>query len=123
MEDNNEFYISISSTVLQDEKLSPTDKLTLGYICNLTHLKGYCWASNKSIAQKLNICEKTIQVTINKLANLNYIFKWKQKKGKIVYRVITTNENLIRSNKNLESLIQETRNIEVFDYDWLNDEE
>lgn len=122
MNNENIFYIKIPSTILLDEKLNSNDKLILAFICNLTHLKGYCWASNKSISQKLRICEKTIQNSINKLLNLDYIVKWKQKKGQLVYRLITTNENLINSEDNLQKLMDKTRKIEVFDYDWLNDD-
>lgn len=63
----------IPSFILYNEKLTDKDKLVYCVISNLTHEKGYCWCSNKYIAELLNCSPLTISRSISKLNKLKYI--------------------------------------------------
>lgn len=60
--------------VLSDKNLSSTEKLLIGLIISLTLNKGYCFASNKYLANFLNISTRTISDCLSKLKVQNYIF-------------------------------------------------
>lgn len=120
MKNENNYYIKIPKNILNDSKLKSNDKLIFGIINNLTYLKGYCWASNQIISNELNISNKTVQSSLNRLLKYKYIFKWKQKKGNIVYRFLTTNDEILKSNDNIKNIIDKPNN-DLFDYNWLED--
>jgi len=63
----------IPATILFDNELNDRDKIIYAIISNLTHERGYCWASNKYLAQKLDCNAKTISRAIKKLSDRNYI--------------------------------------------------
>lgn len=60
--------------VLSDKNLSSTDKLLIGLIISLALNKGYCFASNKYLANFLNISTRTISDCLSKLKTQKYIF-------------------------------------------------
>ena len=63
----------IPATILFDNKLNDRDKIIYSIISNLTHERGYCWASNKYLAEKLDCTIITIQRALKKLSDRNYI--------------------------------------------------
>ena len=63
----------IPATILFDHELNDRDKIIYAIISNLTHDRGYCWASNKYLAEKLDCNAKTISRAIKKLSDKNYI--------------------------------------------------
>lgn len=63
----------IPATILFDHELSDRDKIIYAIISNLTHDRGYCWASNKYLAQKLDCSIITIQRALKKLSDRNYL--------------------------------------------------
>lgn len=118
--ETTKWYFKFDIDILNNKYLNMTEKVLLNLIIHFSKLKGYCWASNKQIAELCALSEKTVQSAINKLLKLNYISKWKQKKGKIVYRIITTNQELFKSNNDLKNFINKV-DIELIDYDWLTE--
>ena len=63
----------IPSEILYSKNLNDKDKLVFAVISNLTHDKGYCWASNKYISEILNCSSITISRSISKLDKLGFI--------------------------------------------------
>lgn len=119
--ETKQWYFKFDSDILNDKCLNMTEKVLLNLIIHFSrNLQGYCWASNKQLAALCALSEKTVQSAINKLLKLNYISKWKQKKGKIVYRIITTNQELFKSSNNLKKFINKV-DIEIIDYNWLEE--
>ena len=118
-----DFYIRLHNSVLNDKKLSPTDKLVFALIDSLTKQNTKCWASNKELANILAVTEKSIQTAINKLTNNNYIFKSIKYQGKKPVRYIIVNEEL-NSLKKLNNLTKQDKKEfkKVMNYDWLNEE-
>lgn len=66
-------YIIIPEKVVEDSNLSSTDKLVYGIILRLTRSNGYCWATNKYIADMLGFTTRTISESVRKLKVLGYI--------------------------------------------------
>lgn len=66
-------YIIIEDYVAEDNKLNSTDKLVYSIIKALANSKGYCYATNRYIADKYNFSKSTISNTISKLKKCNYI--------------------------------------------------
>lgn len=63
----------IPATILFDHELNDRDKIIYAIISNLTHDRGYCWASNKYLAEKLDCSIITIQRALKKLSDKNYL--------------------------------------------------
>jgi hypothetical protein len=63
----------IPATILFDNKLNDRDKIIYAIISNLTHERGYCWATNKYLAQKLDCTVITVQRALKKLSDRNYL--------------------------------------------------
>lgn len=87
MEENisHNWYAVIPAEILLDKKLSSTQKLLVALIFNLSNNKGYCYASNRYLAECLNITSKSISDNVSVL-----------EKRKIISR------SLIRNPKNLQ---------------------
>lgn len=117
-----ENYYKLDKKILNKKDLNISEKVIYSIIANLSCYKGYCWASNKQLEEITNINEKTIQRAINKLHKLNYVNKWKRKNGKLIYRFLTTNDEIAK--RDIKEIVEESKHIkEVFSYDWLHDEE
>lgn len=63
----------IPSFILYNKELTDKDKLVYSVISNLTHEKGFCWASNRYIADLLGCTPTTISRSVNRLNELKYI--------------------------------------------------
>ena len=68
------YYAVIPATVLFNEKLKPNEKLLYAVITSLANKEGYCFASNKYLAEKLKVDPKTISNWITNLRKQNYIY-------------------------------------------------
>jgi len=73
MKSNKNWVAVIPAVILYDRNLIDKDKLTFCVISNLTHEKGYCWASNRYIADLLNCATVTISRSIARLNKHGYI--------------------------------------------------
>ena len=63
----------IPAEILYSKNLSDKEKLVYAVISNLTHEKGYCWASHRYIAELLNCSNVTISRAVSNLHKRNYI--------------------------------------------------
>ena len=66
------FYI-IPKNVFEDRRLTPSQVMVFAEISQLSRKKGYCYASNTYLAEKMNMGRKTIIRAISKLKELGYI--------------------------------------------------
>lgn len=69
----NNWVAVIPSTILYNNKLSDKDKLVFAVISNLTHEKGYCWASNRYISELLGCSPLTISRSVSHLNLLGIV--------------------------------------------------
>ena len=81
-------FIMIPRILFNDKDLSKTDILVLSLIISLALKDEYCYASNKYLADYLNLSERTITYSLSKLKGLKYIFvKYEDNKRKIYLNV------------------------------------
>lgn len=73
-EKNNVGYYSIiPAPILYNDNLKPNQKLLYAIITSLTCKEGYCYASNKYLASKLNVHPKTVSNWISDLKEKGFI--------------------------------------------------
>lgn len=76
MKENQEkvgYYSVIPATVLYNKELKANEKLLYAIITSLACKEGYCFASNKYLAEKLDVNPKTISSWIFDLKNRKFI--------------------------------------------------
>lgn len=76
MKENQEkvgYYSVIPATVLYNKELKANEKLLYAIITSLACKEGYCFTSNKYLAEKLDVNPKTISSWICDLKNKNFI--------------------------------------------------
>ena len=76
MKENKEaigYYSVIPATVLYNKELKANEKLLYAIITSLACKEGYCFASNKYLAEKLNVNPKTVSNWISDLRDKNFI--------------------------------------------------
>ena len=72
--DNNVGYYSvIPAIVLYNKELKANEKLLYAIITSLACKEGYCFATNKYLAEKLGVNHKTISSWISDLSKRNFI--------------------------------------------------
>ena len=72
-EDNVGYYSIIPATVLYNKELKANEKLLYAIITSLANKEGHCFASNKYLAEKLDVNPKTISSWISDLKNRKFI--------------------------------------------------
>ena len=76
MKENQEkvgYYSVIPATVLYNKELKANEKLLYAIITSLACKEGYCFATNKYLAEKLGVNPKTISSWISDLKDRNFI--------------------------------------------------
>ena len=76
MKENKEsigYYSVIPATVLYNKELKANEKLLYAIITSLACKEGYCFASNKYLAEKLNVNPKTVSSWISDLRDKDFI--------------------------------------------------
>ena len=76
MKENQEkvgYYSVIPATVLYNKELKANEKLLYAIITSLACKEGYCFASNKYLAEKLDVNPKTISSWISDLRDKNFV--------------------------------------------------
>ena len=76
MKENKEtigYYSVIPATVLYNKDLKANEKLLYAIITSLACKKGYCFASNKYLAEKLDVNPKTVSSWISDLRDKGFI--------------------------------------------------
>lgn len=88
------YYAIIPSTILFNEKLKANEKLLYAIITVLSNKEGYCFASNKYLANLLNAQPHTISKWVSHLRELEFICLdiIKNDKGEIIQRRIYPND-------------------------------
>lgn len=88
------YYSIIPATVLYNKELKANEKLLYAIITSLANKEGYCFASNKYLAEKLDVNPKTISSWISDLKDRNFIIVEliKNENKQIVQRKIYIND-------------------------------
>lgn len=88
---NHNYFVVITAKVLLDKTLSDKQKLLIGLISNLSNERGYCFASNKYLADSLCCSESTIRQHIQDLEEANYLGRVLKvnEKGELEFRSLT----------------------------------
>lgn len=77
-------YIEIPIKVVEDNKLSSTNKIVMGLIVSLSMKDGYCFASNRYLSEIIKVSKRTITNSLSALRHHNYIkYKIENNKRKI----------------------------------------
>lgn len=118
---NNKKFIKLYYEILEDDELNLFEKVIYSILDSYCDMYSVCFTSNSRLAKQTNTCEKTIQRTLKKLRNKNYIATWKFKKGNKLCRAITTNKNIFTNQEKLKKLKNDIHKKEFIDYDWLNE--
>lgn len=67
------YYSIIPSKILYNKELKANEKLLYAMITSLASKEGYCFATNKYLAEKLDVNPKTIASWISNLRDRNFI--------------------------------------------------
>ena len=67
------YYSIIPSTILYNKNLKSNQKILYAVITSLSNKEGYCFASNKYLAEKLNVGSNTVSGWITDLRRKNFI--------------------------------------------------
>ena len=97
MKENKEsigYYSVIPATVLYNKELKANEKLLYAIITSLACKEGYCFASNKYLAEKLDVNPKTISSWISDLRDKNFVIVEliRNKNKQIIQRRIYIND-------------------------------
>ena len=98
MKENQEkvgYYSVIPATVLYNKELKANEKLLYAIITSLACKEGYCFASNKYLAEKLDVNPKTVSSWISDLRDKNFIIVELIRNGnnQIIQRKIYINDS------------------------------
>lgn len=74
MDDAPNYYAVIPARVLYDEELRPNAKLLYGVISSLCNATGYCWAENRTLAEKFGLKPDTVSGLIGNLEKRGHVF-------------------------------------------------
>lgn len=72
-QNNVGYYSIIPATILYNKELKANEKLLYAIITSLACKEGYCFATNKYLAEKLGVNPKTISIWISDLKDRNFI--------------------------------------------------
>ena len=75
MEEKQEtsYYSIIPATILYNKNLKANQKLLYAIITSLTHKEGYCYATNRYLAEKLGVKTNTVSSWITDLNRKGFI--------------------------------------------------
>lgn len=138
MEEKPNYYAIIPAEVRYDKELRANEKLMYGEITALTYKTGECWASNSYFAKLYNTTPQAISRWILNLRDKGYINLEYEKDGKeykkriikvsiYIDRVSTKcdggYQQKVEENNTSNNNTRINNNIEIFDYDWINESE
>ena len=98
MKENKEkigYYSVIPATVLYNKELKANEKLLYAIITSLACKEGYCFASNKYLAEKLDVNSKTVSSWISDLRDKGFIIVEliRNENNQIIQRKIYINDS------------------------------
>ena len=91
MEDYIVIYAIVPKHIYETKELTPEDKLIAERIIYLCKKEGYCWITNKSLAETYNITVETASRHIKKLEEIGLIkciYDYNEKKTRRVIRLV-----------------------------------
>lgn len=118
----NSKFIVIEYDVLDNVELSHAEKILYGYIVALSqNEQGICFASTKKLCNLMGLKERQLLYCLATLKKFNYIST----------TVIQNNRRIIKPTINsfIEKRIKDNdekiknKKLDLFDYDWLDDED
>lgn len=124
----------IPKEIWLDTKLNALDKVILTEIDSLDKGDDGCYASNQYIAEFCQCSISKVSKSISKLIKLDYIYvkKFDGRMRVLQSRLVNFTRQTMKIYKadyenlldtNIDTNIDTNNNKEVFDYDWINDEE
>ena len=69
-----ETYVKIPDRIMSRKKLSPAAKLLYGLLMSLCQSKGYCWATNSALAERLGMGRKSMTRLLGELREHGLIY-------------------------------------------------
>ena len=120
-------YVATPISMLSDEKVKPLDGLLYGRIITLSRLRGYCFTKDELLASELNVSRSTVQRSLLRLEQLNYIIRINNYKGNSVserhiYPDEVYRKVAIKRRKKFPELIEQVSNMETKKKDITSDE-
>lgn len=130
------YYAVIPATVRYDSDLSSTAKLLYAEITALCNERGYCWATNAYFCELYSISDRQVQRILKQLCEKHYIKIIIEKRTKRKIFVLDTPDKNVGggatkmsypydknvTHNNIDNIkMNISNNIDVDDYDWLND--
>ena len=73
MEEQNGFFLTIPAIIIQDRRLTWSERSIWAYLNYRQGENGYCWPSFQRVADDLNISRNTVIKGIRNLTNMKYI--------------------------------------------------
>ena len=118
---NDNFFVVLEASILKDKNLTYSSKILYACICySSNNEKGYCFRSNKELMNLACMSEKQFYRNIKKLKEHKYITTIIENDSK--FYIPTVNNIYLELQKRREKRISKIKeNIEILDYDWLND--
>jgi len=97
------WYAVITAQVLYDKNLKSSEKLLIAVINNLRNESGYCFASNKYLAELMGTSWRSVQRYLSTLEEKGYVSKVIElhPSGEVKNRFLTVNENKVTPIPNL----------------------
>ncbi len=89
------YYSVIPATIMQDPNLSANEKLLYAELTSLANKKGYCFASNKTLAERFGASDRTIRRWLQNLIDRHYLAVKviRNEKNEVVERRIYINDS------------------------------
>ena len=115
-------YVATPTSMLNVKGIKPLDALLYGRIITLSRVKGYCYSKDEMLAEELHTSRSTIQRSLTRLEQLNYIVRVNKYRGSSVserhiypdeiYRTVAT-----RNKKKFPELLNQVSDLEVYKSD------
>lgn len=67
------FFLLIPSHILDDERIDDSTAILFGRIASLSNNKGYCWASDKCLAELTRVTEREVRRRLKTLEDSGFI--------------------------------------------------
>ena len=118
------YFTQIKNELVLDQKISAVEFRTLVLLILYSN-NGLAFPSYRKISDKLGISKETAKRTINNLEKKDYILKENRiiGSGKKTSNCYYISENVMITKKDyLKEAKEEIKNIELFDYDWLEED-
>lgn len=121
-------YVATPTSMLSIKGIKPLDGLLYGRIITLSRVRGYCFTKDELLANELNISRSTVQRSLSRLEQLNYIIRINKYKGNSVserhiypdevYRTVA-----LKHRKQFPELVEQVSNLEALKKDIASDKE